>query len=420
MSAPRWASFLARPLDTAWLRDGKPFTAGEASADPGLFPPTPWTWQGMIRTRMLVGEYGNGLAARSQAQIAAEIGSPARLPSGWRFWGPFPARRDGGSGQHLGTLHPWVPTPAFVALSPDPYPARERFWLDGRSCSLEALQGGALSSATRTAGLRLMAQRHGRKGSDKGWIRADNLVFALLGRGRWNPRGVCAAEKRAQGGADLPPFVHEERRPGVAIGENGRAADSMLYFATHHRFVDGSGLWGAVEGAPATLSQHLGNGTAALGRKERLIGLEAAEPSAELSALLAGEAALAAPWDVELDLRVVLLSPAPRLTTLPFALPTAATLMGAELRSGPDLGGFDRYGAAAGRPSRAMFGAGSSFWVRLAAANDQAERAQAVRQVLGLDPDQRTDDESLGFGQRVGAPFDPYTGEPTTGGPHGS
>ncbi|MBL8616783.1 MAG: hypothetical protein JNM72_14315 [Deltaproteobacteria bacterium] len=420
MTAPRRASFLVRPLDTAWLRDGKPFTAGEASDDPGLFPPTPWTWQGMIRTRMLIGKYGKGLAARSQAQIAAEIGSPGRLPSGWRFWGPFPAQRGGGLADEGGIAQPWVPVPSFVALQPQAETSGGGWQIAGRSFSFEGLQGGALSSSTPKLCRHLMGQRHGYKGSDKGWMRVDNLVFALLGRGRWDPQGVSAGEKRAQGGADLPPFVYEERRPGVAIGENGRAADSMLYFATHHRFVDGSGLWGAVEGAPAELGGQLCKGSAALGRKERLIGLEAAEPSAEFSALLAGSAALAAPWDADLHVRVVLLSPSPQLTSMPFALPEGATLMGAERRAGPDLGGFDRYGAAAGRPSRAMFGAGSSFWVHLPAANNEVDRAKAVRHLLGLEPDLRTDDESLGFGQRVGAPFDPCTGEPATGGPHGS
>lgn len=424
MSATAPVDLFAQPLDTVWLRDGKPFTAGEASADPGAFPPSPWTWQGMIRTRMLVGAYGDGLRRVPQPQVEQDIGAPDRLPAGWRIWGPLPAERRGavGDGEGPVQLLPWVPTPSFLALKRTKSSGRPGcLSLESRSRSLMPYAGGALSSSPpqHVGGhLELMGHLGGAKGAAGGWISVQNLMHALLGQGRWEPAGASNGEKRAQGGADLPPFVCEERRPGLTVDAEGRAADGGLFFATHHRFEDGAGLWGAVEGAPHRLSQHLIKGGAALGRKERLVELRAAALPDGWLALLRGEAALAAPVDRPLDLRVVLITAALRAEGPPIPLPTGVELRGLEARSGPDIGGFDRYGSKAGRASQPTLGAGTSLWLRLPAAERDARTGQ-LRAILGLDPASLTEAERLGFGQRVGAPFDPCSGEPTTGGPHG-
>jgi len=42
-----------RPIDVWLFRDGKPFTAGEDHAAETLFPPSPFTLQGAIRTKVL-------------------------------------------------------------------------------------------------------------------------------------------------------------------------------------------------------------------------------------------------------------------------------------------------------------------------------------------------------------------------------
>jgi CRISPR type III-B/RAMP module-associated protein Cmr3 len=42
-----------RPMDVWLFRDGKPFMAGEDHAAETLFPPSPFTLQGAIRTKVL-------------------------------------------------------------------------------------------------------------------------------------------------------------------------------------------------------------------------------------------------------------------------------------------------------------------------------------------------------------------------------
>jgi hypothetical protein len=424
MSEAHWQSFLASPLDTIWMRGGQPMTAGESSSDPGLFPPTAWTWQGMIRTRMLTGAHGSRLAGRSQSLIEQEIGGPDALPAGWRIWGPLPAERLPAQQNEVGALRPWVPTPTCLAIDP------RTGHLLSRSRALGPQAAHVRSSALNAhGGLNLMGHLRGISSANGGWSHAENLVFALLGEGTWDTEGWSSAEKRAQGGADLPPFVTDERRPGLTINASGTAEDHMLFFATHHRFQEGSGLWGAVEGAPDHLSRHLSTGMAHLGRKERVVGLEAGAPLDGFQRLLRAEAAFAAPVEQALHLRVVLLAPALRplggqVTPLPFPLPDGARLRGVEQRSGPDIGGFDRHGVNGSRASRATLGAGSSFWIELPAAA-AADRAAHIRAVLGLAPFRPSDTphpdldaQRLGFGQRVGAPFDPATGLPGTGGSH--
>ena len=84
--------FLVRPLDTVWFRGPRPFVAGEDSSDPGLFPPTPWTFQGLVRTHLLLAALPGDLDLADRRTIIELVGPPDRLPEGWRLEGPFPAK----------------------------------------------------------------------------------------------------------------------------------------------------------------------------------------------------------------------------------------------------------------------------------------------------------------------------------------
>jgi hypothetical protein len=401
--------FLLCPLDTFWTRDGRPFSAGEASAAAALFPPTPWTWQGMVRTRLLTGELKERLASASTAAVQALVGPPDALPAGWRLWGPLPAAPAQGAGEPR--IEPWAPWPAFLSPRADGEHARP--WRD-RARPREQWEG-LRSSAQAGAAAELEPLDPRGKPAEGGWISASNLRWALLGLGDWDPTGAHApGPKRAQGEADLPPFVAAERRPGLAIEADGRAMDHMLYFAEHLRFADGAGLWGRLDGANAGLSSHLRAGRAALGRQGREGTLSTPAEPTGWSALLAGEH-LGPQAEGGAHLRVVLLSPAARSgdrDAWPFPLPAGARLRGAALRRGPPIGGFDVRGAGASRDSASTFGAGSSFWVDLSQLPTPGERAAAARAVLGLAPDTLTELERFGFGQRVGAFFQPVSGDP--------
>ena len=45
--------FLLWPHHTLILRSGHPVVGGEPSVTASLFPPSPWTFQGLVRTRLL-------------------------------------------------------------------------------------------------------------------------------------------------------------------------------------------------------------------------------------------------------------------------------------------------------------------------------------------------------------------------------
>ncbi|HMV68867.1 MAG TPA: type III-B CRISPR module-associated Cmr3 family protein, partial [Myxococcota bacterium] len=243
--------------------------------------------------------------------------------------------------------------------------------------------------------------------AESGWISARNLLWALLGRGRWDPAGATPPlQKRAQGGSDLPPFVDEERRAGVAIDDGTRRAlDHMLYTSTRHRFAPDTGLWGALEGAPASAVDALGEGPASLGRRQGQVTLGALPAIDGWSELIDGTHLRGA---VGRHLRVVLLTPAevPPRGSWPFPVPRGAEVRGAIARAGRPIGGFEQ--GKGGRPTRTTWAAGSTWWVELTREIADVDLARAARDLLLP----LHDHERFGFALRAVAPFDPLTGTP--------
>lgn len=412
------AEFYAVPDDTLWLRSGTPFVAGESDRSGVLFPPTPWTWQGMVRSRLLVAGLGDALATTSRDEIARRVGPPDRLPEGWRLRGPLPAQErtiDSGTPR----LEPWVPWPSFLS-APRGGGARA----PRRSRSPGAKPDGLVDFSRPAGGseLQVLAFGEGDK-AGAGWISASNLLWALLGRGTWERDAARPADKSRTGAGVLPDFIAEEARPGVAVTrDTGRAAEHMLYTAVHHRFAPGSGLWGALEGASPDDVRALRDGPAYLGRRDRTIRLGHLPTVAGWDALLDGrhlDGLERTPGPIHL--RVVLLTPAvvEPDQPAPFALPPGATLRGVQASAGPAIGGFDRVGHG-GRPVRGTWAGGSSFWVEIAAAppsGDPGDRAWIasrgrILRHLGGQPDHPSELERFGFGARVAAAFDPETGLP--------
>lgn len=377
------------PDDTLWLRGGRPFVAGEDSADAGLFPPTPWTFQGVVRTHLLEAMHPEGLTSVPPSTIQREIGPPDALPPGWRLQGPLPARATPAG------VEPWVPWPRCLELD-----------TRGRSRLIQRLP------AASTLDLRSFPPRTAWVGSPaaepaRGWLAAGNLVYALCGWGTWDPDGLSL-------GSALPPFVEPELRTGLVIDDtSGRAADSMLYAAVHHRLHPGAGLWGALLGADGAALQA---GTARVGRKGRPASLLPGSSVAGWRRLLDGGALVADRGrtpDV-VDLWVVLLTPAVArpatagATPLPFERPAGVAIEVVAVLGGPGepVGGFDRL-SDGGRPTRAVWAAGTSVWLRLSGGSP-ADRVRAARHLHGLQA--LDDDERLGFGLRIAIPFDPDTG----------
>ncbi len=59
-----WQTYTITPLDTLFFRDGRPFVAGEGTDAISVFPPTPFTVQGLIRSKILAKQRPGGGGGR--------------------------------------------------------------------------------------------------------------------------------------------------------------------------------------------------------------------------------------------------------------------------------------------------------------------------------------------------------------------
>jgi CRISPR-associated protein Cmr3 len=108
------------PTDVWFFRDGRPFPAGGGYTARGVFPPSPMTLQGALRSLVLAqsnvdwGAFRNSIGVETSA-VAAQIGSPTCLGA-FNMRGPFLARLIEDRVERLAPM----PADAFVAQrSPD-------------------------------------------------------------------------------------------------------------------------------------------------------------------------------------------------------------------------------------------------------------------------------------------------------------
>lgn len=104
------------PTDVWLFRDGRPFDAGSDHRARSIFPPTPLTLQGIVRSKVLaerhvsLGEYAEGVADQS---VIDDIGLPAQGYGRLRLRGPIVAR----STDHAAAPIQFFPVPADVVKS---------------------------------------------------------------------------------------------------------------------------------------------------------------------------------------------------------------------------------------------------------------------------------------------------------------
>jgi len=390
---PEW--FFVEPIDTTWFRTGRPFVAGEDSYDGGLFPPSSWTFQGMIRTQLLRATASSeGINAMGRERIVALVGQADALPAGWSVDGPFPAQVNDGQ------LEPWLPAPRFLWVTEhgDAHRAEPLPIPEPDDLMAQPLQRGAPSTPSWLGVPFHDAEPHG------GWLSAANLDWLVRGVGQWNPQG---AERGV-----LPPFVRTEERFGVAV-EDGKALDHMLFVGTHHRMKPRAGLLGRLRGEPSDMLQ---DGVVTSGKKARLMRFAPAdELPSTLSSLLAG-APLPEEVPDKVDVWVSLLTPAHANAgeLHPFdpihAGAARVELLGMLASPGRTIGGFDQV-ADGGRPVRSTWSAGSSWRFSLVGGSS-IERRNVLLSLAAL-PESRTSDEArFGFGQRIVTLIDPRTNLP--------
>lgn len=256
-----------RPLE--WVHVGPPSSApaGEAHHTKSLFPPPASTWQGALRTALLRAVSGLNLSpSTDKSTITNLVGPPDKLPIGWQMDGPWPA-----GPSKLG-LMPWLPVPAWLlSESEDDDHKQTRHELatmaEPDEPEVDWLSGGPSGSDPQDwrpwSSRRLL-----RPTPAQGWLSVADLLRLLAG----HPDGLTVKE--------LPPFVHRDVRPGVAVKPDGSPRSGMLYFLEAHRFDDEAGLLGGVQGPlhPDLPSDALHRGTAVLGRKHRQLTLQAPPP----------------------------------------------------------------------------------------------------------------------------------------------
>jgi CRISPR-associated protein Cmr3 len=256
-----------RPLE--WVHVGPPSSApaGEAHHTESLFPPPATTWQGALRSALLHAVPDLRLGPTGDRdRITRLVGPPTHLPDGWQVEGPWPA----GPGEQ--GLVPWMPVPAWLLSDSDAPDAKraQRELATLAECDLvqpdwhSGGPDGADPEGWRPWGSRALK----RPKPSHGWISVTDLLRLLSG---------TADGLRVK---DLPPFVHRDLRPGVALKPEGNPRAGMLYFLEAHRFDEDAGLLGGVHGPlhQDIPSDALHRGTAVLGRKHRQATLHAPSP----------------------------------------------------------------------------------------------------------------------------------------------
>jgi CRISPR type III-B/RAMP module-associated protein Cmr3 len=389
-------AFFARPLDSAFFGPPDAQSAGETHYARSLFPPPPRAFQGLVRTRLLataqpplnLADYSE----RAKREREDLVGGAERLPQGWQIEGPFALCWDKNAGKHV----PWFPAPEFLRRpknSLDPAPRCARVVPLAKDDHALGGVGGDLGG--RDGDVVLGSKGFDDGGAFGGWISAENLRWALTGRGEWDPRGH----------GELPPAVRRETRAGVALDSSTRRArDHMLFSVEQLRFDGRGGFLGTLRGDVSSRvpADALTQGTAAFGRWNRLVALEEApDLDSDLTSLLNAEA-LRSSFSDRTYFWMMLLTPA-RLTK-----PLRPTLhgvtdaeqieiRGAVLGSPLTLGGYSLAERRA-RPNQRYVPAGSAWLFQVPGVPDD-RRGEIVRALnrshcLGDEEEAR-----MGFGQ---------------------
>lgn len=213
---------LIKPVDVWLFRDGRPFLAGEDHDAATIFPPTPFTLQGAIRTKVLVDKGVDFTQFNSPDPDVGYGDNFGKL----RLIGPMLARK-----KQDGKWERLIPMPADVVKI-------------GKNFSLlKPLQ--QLSFKTNLPeGLQLLWAKGERIGEAGGWLPESEWARYL--RGEAPSRCACGKKCKCTCNEELLAF---ESRFGIAIDRGKRTTQTqMLYRATFVRLKDDVALWAKVEG----------------------------------------------------------------------------------------------------------------------------------------------------------------------------
>lgn len=221
------------PEDVWLFRDGRPFSAGEGHAARSLFPPTPHTVQGALRSAVL-GESDIAWQAFKEGQSAAvalrqRIGGPDYRGNGtavaaelgaFSMAGPFVARKKGGK------ITPCLPLPSDLLAVKDSDPLK--------FVPLTPTVGVPFCADWQDQGLTPLwpaccQDKETEPPEDVDWVLGNDGYDAYL---QGDPTILCDVTAK-----------QDEFRFGIQIDRlSGRPVESMLYQAQFIRAEDGMGL----------------------------------------------------------------------------------------------------------------------------------------------------------------------------------
>ena len=203
-----------QPADVWLFRDGRPFAGGEDHRATSIFPPTPYTMQGAIRSARLA---LCGASFTDPSAWPPEIGQPHDYGA-LQLFGPFVAKREEG-----GKVVRYFPLPADVVKVGDDYHV------------LSPLPPRESPYTMNSPITPLWVRTHRPVAEAGGWLAEEELKNYLQGK----PFSPIMAD-------DL--FVREPRF-GVGIDSSvKRPREGMLYQMEFVRLRPGVGLWLEVEG----------------------------------------------------------------------------------------------------------------------------------------------------------------------------
>jgi CRISPR-associated protein Cmr3 len=213
-----------RPMDVWLFRDGKPFRAGEDHAAETLFPPSPFTLQGAIRTKVLADRGVNlaEFAKNGERNPDPEVGYGDYFGK-LRLLGPLLMRCKDGKWERL------IPMPTDVVK------VGNRYELLRPNLNLPFTTN--LPENLPDKSLQLLWARTGERISEaKGWLPESEWERYLQGQA---PEQVVTPGKL---------FTFEPRF-GIAIdADKGTTQEAMLYQARFVRLTKETALWAEVDG----------------------------------------------------------------------------------------------------------------------------------------------------------------------------
>ncbi|MEN6464011.1 MAG: type III-B CRISPR module-associated Cmr3 family protein [Syntrophaceae bacterium] len=267
--------FFIRPMEPLFFGEPRPFNAGESHFARSQFPPSPMTFQGMVRSQLLRSVEPpldlDDWSREKREERAALVGSSDRLPPGWQIKGPLPAVVEyDEDGQKV--LHPWSPAPRFLyRRDSGPGFIRGRL-LTSNQQAMDDRPDCRNPDGPTAALFGPLPERRKYRTLD-GWVDGETLYRALASETDYFPD---------KGSAAVPPFVKDtEPHPGIALDrQSNTSEDGMLYVLEHLRFARGGGFWGRFSGnmderfGPKPLCQGVGGA----GKKARLVAFEDPPP----------------------------------------------------------------------------------------------------------------------------------------------